>query len=105
MTLIGNSSRDPSGKVLYYMNTIFPSSSPLTKYSTEGPRFPPPAHTSSINVISSGSIYNSSVNHLKIHYMAPIVLFDTIIFPEDLVIGSIERLYTQHDKATIMSAG
>lgn len=71
MILIGNSSFLPSGNVLYYMNTMFPNSSPLTKYSTEGPRLPPPAQTSSIKVISSGSISNSSVNHLKIllHYL------------------------------------
>jgi hypothetical protein len=56
MILIGNSSFEPSGKVLYYMKTIFPSSNPFTKYSTDGPKLPPPAHTSSINVISSGSI-------------------------------------------------
>jgi hypothetical protein len=64
MILIFNSSLDPSWKVLYYMNTMLPTSNPLTKYSIEGPRFPPPAQTSSMNVISSGSIPSSSVSHL-----------------------------------------
>ena len=48
----------------YCMKTMFPSSKPLTKYSMEGPRLPPPAQTSSMNVISSGSIPSSSVSHL-----------------------------------------
>lgn len=47
VTLIGNSSLDPSGKVLYCMKTIFPTSNPLMKYSMLGPMFPPPAQTSS----------------------------------------------------------
>jgi len=64
MILIGNSSLVPSGKVLNYIKTMFPNSNPLTKYSTDGPKLPPPAHTSSTKVISSGSISSSSVNHL-----------------------------------------
>jgi len=44
------------------MNTILPNSNPPTKYSTEGPKLPPPAHTSSIKVISSGLSPKPSVN-------------------------------------------
>jgi hypothetical protein len=105
MTLIGSSSLEPSGKVLYCMNTILPNSSPLTKYSTEGPRLPPPAHTSSINVISSGSICNSSVSHLKFYHILPIILLDAIIFPKDLIIWLIESLDSEHNEAAVVSAG
>jgi len=34
------------------------------KYSTQGPRFPPPAQISSMKVISFGSILSYSVSHL-----------------------------------------
>lgn len=64
MTLIAKSSLEPSGNVLYCMKTILPTSSPLTKYSIDGPRLPPPAQTSSTKVISSGLTPISSVSQL-----------------------------------------
>ena len=66
-TWIWRGSREPSGKVLYCMKTMFPTSRPETKYSIEGPRLPPPAHTSSMNVISSGGICSSSVSQRKLN--------------------------------------
>ena len=44
------------------VNTAFPSSSPRTKYSRDGPNEPPPAHTSSTNTISSGAMPNGPVS-------------------------------------------
>lgn len=40
------------------MKTILPTSNPLIKYSTHGPKFPPPAQQSAVNVTSSKSIPN-----------------------------------------------
>ena len=62
--VIGNSSNVPSWYVLNWVKTISPTSKPLMKYSIQGPQFPPPAQTSSINVISSGLIPSSWVNQL-----------------------------------------
>ena len=47
------------------VNTAFPNSSPLTKYSSDDPNDPPPAHTSSTKTISSFLIPNCSVSSLK----------------------------------------
>ena len=40
------------------VNTAFPNSNPLTKYSSDGPKEPPPAQTSSTKTTSSFLIPN-----------------------------------------------